>query len=93
MKPLLFSLSTLGRPRGVLSKEDLCDLKFKGNNPGCCEESGSNMRGQEEGSKPAGTMHETATGQDNGRADRPVHKNMELGLTKGKLIRIGEEEL
>lgn len=52
-----------------------------------------NMRGQEEGSKPAGTMHETATGQDNGRADRPVHKNMELGLTKGKLIRIGEEEL
>lgn len=52
-----------------------------------------NMRGQEEGSKPAGTMHETATGQDNGRADRPVHKNMELRPTKGKLIRIGEEEL
>lgn len=52
-----------------------------------------NMRGQEEASKPAGTMHETATGQDNGRADRPVHKNVELGPTKGKLIRIGEEEL
>lgn len=93
MKPLLFSLSTLGRPRGVLSKEDLCDLKFKGNNPGCCEEPGSkHVRAR--GGKQA--CRDNAWDNDwtnNGRADRPVHKNMELGPTKGKLNRIGEEEL